>query len=395
MGERKGPQVLVGIYPSSADIQSFVAEAGASRDENIEQLSQEVCSDGPFLILTVGSKKQSQALTNFSGPKALWASAMDSRSYQTIINDVNSQWPDICQGNELQLSNLKERNFGCDFNFPSNAAFLIFYCAVKCKEQSIEIAKLSFWNPDVTGGHGFWPLPDYFPRLQQLLLANETELIDKLKGVLERANIQIVRSESDGLGGEASSVVWDPYLDRPWERPRVCPPVYPYAGARAQELKLTLDMFPPISLELDAFPTNPFVVQYFEVGWQNLAAIGDFYSDDAVFSATVNSHGRFSALDAFDRFGRVAGEKIENMLIGAGEIAQGLVEMFGGHWYAHPTEYVCLALTGEMCAVSINGVFLSAEENVVAFERSMTVQFLGSGLKITNDHHFLREATLD
>jgi hypothetical protein len=288
---------------------------------------------------------------------------------------------------------------------PNPLTYLLFMCAVRCREQGLQVHSIKCENNKLTGTRSFQPVKRFFPELRQISLAgNDPTTIQKDKnwklcfpdvevsfeGITELSGGQIYR-------GWGSRIVFDP---GPYEV--TIPLTLPDVGARiemlaSQRQPLSLDGFPRLRFDAENSIVDRFLSSLFEIGARNMRDIGQFYWPTALFSITVD------VCDPSSQMARVFGEFDGNLLRAQADVAPGVAgrdaivrkyfDLFRSGFYARPTAASVSVKAPEFGTFVIRGVFALSfdEKSVLGFHRSLVVLEKPDGCAILNDHLFIHE----
>lgn len=151
----------------------------------------------------------------------------------------------------------------------------------------------------------------------------------------------------------------------------------------------SLGDFPPIQIELDAFPANKFIVRYFEVLWRNITKIGKFYSTNATMTVHIDDTFVNSPLSRFSPNSRdLVNEEPGPVYIGRAAIALQICRMFPKGFFSSPTSINAHMITPDCAAVMIVGVVQDTSNHVYGFVKSLAIA-VGKECYIVNENLLL------
>lgn len=248
------------------------------------------------------------------------------------------------------------------FNSIGTISFLFFYVAMLLDEEGTRtnVKTINFTNNHLTNSDELKGITKLFPNIDNFLIdANidhPPELSARGYGVYE-----IVQRDQ----------IQESY-----------PPV------QLEYPTITLDNFQSTVIRPFDFPTNKFILSYFDAFQNDFESLTMFYCQSAIFSmATEDSNDE--SLEYYHQFGRNLLSNAENITSGP----EGIVESHKLIFESPPTIKITHLQNNNAAksiySIVVHGVFIDITETILGFDRSFVIGEDSGAFFITNDHLFI------
>lgn len=392
---RKARKYGLGIGPLGDDpdemIQTFclAAQAG-NKGQEIQVSDKKISPDNLFITFSVDSIEESKAICHYNGDQQKFITALDLRTWEQTTQKLNEFFDTfLINESTLDLSGLPFHGIE-NLYFPFNTSFVLFYCALRCKQAGVHIQKINFQKNGITNTEGFYPVSIYFPYLNTLILDSSVHVKDQFREAASQ--IEIIQTDE----------TFEPTIEQPSILDSIHPPhiSYPHTFLTDPErterrVHYTLDMYQSIQLDPESFPAIPLIIQFYESAWNDISSLANFYASDSVFSISINYHSPYSFLSYYDKFSRnlLYSDKVNNVVKGSKNIVKAHKELFGDHFYSRVTSFNgSLIPAPHYITAVMHGVFqirTESGEYLLGFDRTMLIFFNDENMAILNDHIFI------
>jgi len=283
----------------------------------------------------------------------------------------------IIDKNTVDMSNIIDRIQKESFSSLFNVLSIVFFLSsVYCSKKSIIIEKIILSNNSIISSNLQMPIKKYFPNLRTIIASNCPSLKDGFAALKEQLN-------SNGIELLLEGDVQDKYADSWLKKHKVS--IIDNPGYEISPDQVTLDMIKPITIEIDEFPTNSFILQFFEETWNSVEDIKPFYEKNAVFSISIIQCGSINPLNLLLPYSRNLLNGDTNLAEGPDDIIELQKQIFPYGFMAHPTSMNNVVLGEGLFGVVLHGVFQYMDNSVQSFDRSFIIGYDGTNMLITND----------
>lgn len=372
----------IGDDPDSVieNILRFVKDKNEGKNIHIE--NKKISPDQLFAVFTVNSMEESKAFTDLNGYNNILISRVDIREWKRTCEILQENFPNMVHDQKtLNLSCLPEMGITDNLYFPQNTSFVLFYSALLCQQEKVNVKKLVYKGNNITNLQGFYPVSIFFPNLKKIVIPKNVEVADIFKEIYK-----IVQDDSNE---------YHLTQENPWDK--IGFPIITYPNTFLTDPDITersthyhLHMYKPVKLNPD-FIGNSIIIEFYKQAWEDIESLSKFYVNDTIFSITVNYHSPNSPLCYYDKFSRnlLFANNINNYIIGKDNIVLAQKELFGDHFYAYVTSVHEMIMLPQYISIVTHGVF-QLNDDVMGFDRTMNVAFNETQSAIINDHILIR-----
>lgn len=397
-GKREEGPCGVAVGPIVDDVQQQLKFLFEEIEGEVPVNDLKTAPDDSFFVFSVENIQISHKFTRISGNDykgtKILVAAVNLADWMEITEMVNNALPQLVEEPVLKLSNLENHGITCNLNFSVNLTFIFFLTGLRCMTNSIDIKKIIFKGNKMKRAKGFFGLKDFFPDLQEMVFSEGMEIPEDQ---FEKMEVNVL-FEADTEEEQAESLEnskWRLYPEHYYDGKGYLEPDYPFVSTgnpflAGRFIHATIDMFNPVELDPEEFPTNGFIISFLNQYAEDINQIGSYYDQSALFSITVNQHGPQSNLEWFDSYSHNMFDNDGNVVYGPEQIVAGQKEVFQTNITFVPTLFHCLILNDSMASVEIHGAF-EYNEMCFCFDRSIVVIEFNDQYYISNDHILIKE----
>lgn len=313
--------------------------------------------------------------------KRIRISVADKRSSTEVASFVNVNFHMMRESDTvLNLSDLPQN---LDWNITNSytLSFLFFIVSCFCEEEEMNVEQIIFerniLGPDCerTFGPAF---QNAFPHCRRIYIAG-TEGFPRRPRMSGIEFVDIPRGRvGDSFSSNPFQIATPPEIRRDTDTSSV-------------RRVFRLDQFTPVVLDPNVSPVNAFIVAFFHVAAQNIGDIGEFYSDDAQFSITIDICRSDSPLAQKFMPSDCNLLRLKNCVFKHPKISEWHKSVFPHGFWAHPTSFHWATIGANICGLVIRGVFQLPDETLFMFHRSFTLVMNGGKIFIVADNMYIQE----
>ena len=394
------PKLSFGVVvgPSNPNDQQVYNRVIKQTKTNPQEAELIPIDDYNFIAIKLKSYPLAKHLTEAKYPD-LKIVMVDINEIGNYAKKVFPILPKLIHGTSINFSN-SQKKFGINLNFPPNVGTLLFFAYLYCKQNNIVLDSFNFANNRLKKVDGFKQILDLFdvkavdlsrniinaPYEKELIFGAAKIITNSSKGDSDDDD-ETSNNNDNKTDNECSS---DESENSASEQDKFSILPNPHLQFRSlyHTPRLSLDMFPPVQLDVNDFPTHLFISNLFRNMWDrfDLSKCQSYYFNGSIFSSFFLAQRRFDNIHP------------HMQVKGADNIIQALLELFPNGFKAHPTlvNYSVLETfsSSALFAVIIHGVFAHTNEYIYGFDRSMTIGYSNSEFRIMNDCIFIRDPPL-
>ncbi|OHT10393.1 hypothetical protein TRFO_20357 [Tritrichomonas foetus] len=339
------------------------------------------------------SYKDAKEVTGYQSRNGIKVILIDAANFEQYANKLWRDFPrNINAEGCVNFSRIKGR-YKINTNFPPNISTVLFLAKMYSLKTGTPINSFNFSNNNLPNLKGFeYSFLPLFPDVKAINLSGNNIGSDEefqtyfgaakviLDNPIEDQNT--TPSNSSTLGNSYGDNNYDDYEDYFVEQPQLD------FRSLQHEPKLSLEMFPPITLNVDDFPTHRFIHTYFKMMWYDIPKCGDFYFNNSVFSLISQQSEKTNYYENCDSNLAI---KEPVHIRGKENIIAALCQLFPNGFHSHPTLINCSILSENLYSVVLHGVFESYNNLILGFDRSYVISFYDYQFRILNDNMFIRD----
>ena len=384
MSKKRNYGVAIGpTEPNDSSIFNRVLESFKNIDP--EECNVKTYDEYNFISVQVPTYEASKDLATYNTDSNIKVSMVDIEKFDENAHKFWNLFPTLISNKCVNFSKAPTK-YGINFRYPPNISTLIFFALMYSLKNNIEIDSINFSYCGIEKEDGFTNFLNFFPNLKEIIFTGNpvtfaepefvfgsTQIItDNPFGNVYQSSFQ--KEQKEGTQQENDDILEQPQLI--------------FQDLSTPSIVLTLDMFPPISFNVDEFPTNGFVCHFFKLMFEKIEDCIYYYSEDAVFSIILQDS---PLTECFNDYKSDCQNDSPKHYYGNDNIINILKQLFPTGLKANITSMNCSIIGDDLFSVIVHGVFESEEQIIFGFDRSFFIDFYNSCFRILNDNIFIRE----
>lgn len=386
MAQQKQKEYGVVIGPTTpGDISVFKQVIGKVDGVREKECTVHTFPDYNFISVQLPSYEAMKEFVQKQN-SSIFIAMVDFSNFESLANRVWADFPNIIKGSSVNFSCASSKYI---FNprYAPNIGTLLFLTAMYAAKNGLLIDSFNFTNCNINKPNGFHDCLSYFPSLKEINLSGNS--LNLRETAVYFGNAKIL-TDNPVIEIEQDTVIETPEEDLPesansffLEQPHL---VFQSLYKKSQ---LSIDMFPIINIDPHESPLNNFLVSFFRdfsnpITEDALA----YYFPNAVFSVCTSKSPQVSPYAEVNS-DLSAGKPIH--VIGNAQILSALNQLFPNGLKSRVSNVHGSVHNQKMFFVVIHGVFISCNDSVLGFDRSLLISYCNYNLTIMNDNLFIRE----